>query len=79
MASLSQDHLLRHYHEELRGGQYIAQVAHDRQIYDENAVEWIGDHYIHVPRGGHREQRPQLEHMVRRYDHRLLLLLPDRR
>jgi len=74
--ALLQDHVLRHHHEELRRSQYIPQVPHDHQVHDEDAVEQLGDHHIHVPRRRHGEQQAQLEHVVHRHDHSLLLGLP---
>lgn len=59
-----QHHLLRHHHEELRGVEHFAQVAHDDQVRAEDDVQLLGDNYLYVPGRGHDQVRSRVEYLV---------------
>ncbi|KOB75872.1 Sodium/hydrogen exchanger [Operophtera brumata] len=55
--------------------EHLPQIAHHHQVHHEDGVLVLRDHHLHVPRSGHSEQQPRLEHVVCSAHHFVLFSL----
>lgn len=71
-----QYNVLRHHDEELRGSKHLPQVAHDNKVRAEDGVQFLRDHYLHVPGSGYNKIGPRMELLVHHLNDYLLLVVP---